>query len=190
MYTDASTASRCSASNGTRSVVLGALAISSAAAVAGTLAAVRRAVRLPPAEAMRPEPPAVYRPTLLDRSGLGDLLPQAARMIFRELERKPVKAAMSCVGISMAVAILVLGSFTMDSINYIIYFQFGLSQRQDLLVTFVEPTTAGALHELQHLPGVVQCEPIRSHGHAVPFRPPHAPRGHHRRESAAGGCTG
>ncbi len=144
------------------SVIASALLISSAAAVAGTLLAVRRAVRLPPAEAMRPEPPAVYRPTLLDRSGLGGFLPQAARMVFRELERKPVKAAMSCVGISMSVGILVLGSFTMDSINYIIDFQFGLSQRQDLMVSFVEPTTASALYELRHLPGVVQCEPIRS----------------------------
>jgi putative ABC transport system permease protein len=145
-------------------VMAGALAISSAAAVIGTLAAVRRAVRLPPAEAMRPEPPAVYRPTLLDRSGLGELLPQAARMIFRELERKPLKAAMSCVGVSMAVAILVLGSFTLDSINYIIDFQFTLSQRQDLLVAFPEPVSASALYELRNLPGVVQCEPFRSTG--------------------------
>ncbi len=152
------------------SVVLGALLISSAAAVAGTLFAVRRAVALPPAEAMRPEPPAVYRPTLLDRSGLGEFLPQAARMIFRELERKPIKAAMSCLGISMAVAILVLGAFTMDSINYIMNFQFALSQRQDLLVTFTEPTTAGALYELQHLPGVVRCEPIRSTATRFHFR--------------------
>ncbi len=144
------------------SVVLGALLISSAAGVAGTLFAVRRAVRLPPAEAMRPEPPAVYRATMLDRSGLGEFLPQAARMIFRELERKPIKAALSCVGISMAVAVLVLGSFTMDSINYIMDFQFGLSQRQDLMVVFSEPATASALYELQHLPGVVQCEPVRT----------------------------
>ena len=141
------------------SVVVGALLISSAAAVAGTLAAVRRAVRLPPAEAMRPEPPAVYRPTLLDRSGLGEFLPQAARMIFRELERKPIKAAMSCVGISMSVAILILGSFTLDSINYIIDFQFGLSQRQDLMVAF-----RGAGHRL----GVVRIaapagrDPVRA----------------------------
>ena len=145
-------------------VLAAALLISSAAAVAGTLAAVRRAVRLPPAEAMRPEPPAVYRPSVLDRSGLGDLLPQAARMILRELERKPVKAALSCVGISMAVAILVLGSFTLDSINYIMEFQFTLSQRQDLLVAFPEPVTASAVHELRNLPGVIQCEPFRSTG--------------------------
>jgi len=144
------------------SVVASALLISSAAAVVGTLAAVRRAVRLPPAEAMRPEPPAVYRPTLIDRTGLGDLLPQAARMIFREIERKPVKAALTVLGISMAVSVLILGSFTLDAINYIINFQFVLSQRQDVIVAFVEPASADALHDLEHLPGVVQVEPIRS----------------------------
>jgi putative ABC transport system permease protein len=143
------------------SVMGGALIVSSVAAVAGTLAAVRRAMRLPPAEAMRPEPPAVYRPTLIDRSGLGEFLPQAARIILRELERRPVKAAMACLGISLAVAILVLGSFTLDSINHIIDFQFHLSQRQDIIVSFAEPATAGAFHELSQLPGVIRCEPIR-----------------------------
>jgi putative ABC transport system permease protein len=143
-------------------VIVLALAISSLAAVAGTLASVRRAVRLPPAEAMRPETPAVYRPTILDRSGLGNLLPQATRMIFREIERRPIKAGLSILGISMAVAVLILGSFSLDSINYIIYFQFVLSQRQDVIVALVEPTSGHALHELRNLPGVVQVEPLRS----------------------------
>ena len=39
-------------------------------AVLGTLAAVSRAVALPPAEAMRPEPPAAYRPTVVERLGI------------------------------------------------------------------------------------------------------------------------
>lgn len=145
-------------------VIATALAISLASAVLGTLAAVRRAIRLPPAEAMRPEPPAVYRPTLLDRSGLGGLLPQAARIVWRELERKPVKAGLSCVGISMSVGILILGSFTLNSIDYIIDYSFVLAQRQDLMVTFPEPLSAHAAYELQKLPGVVRCEPYRSTG--------------------------
>ena len=153
------------------SVMSSALGISTIAAVAGTLAAVRRAVKLPPAEAMRPEPPAVYRPTLLDRSGLGAFLPQAARMIFRELERRPVKAALACLGISMAISILILGSFALDSINYIIQFQFEWSQRQDLLVSFVEPASARSIHDLEHLPGVVRCEPIRGTAARFHFGP-------------------
>lgn len=155
-------------------VVLAALGISGAAAVLGTLAAVRRAVRLPPAEAMRPEPPAVYRPTLIDRSGLGALLPQTGRIILRELERKPIKAALSCLGIALAVAVLVLGSFVIDALDYIIEYQFFRSQRQDLIVSFVEPTSARALHELERLPGVLQCQPLRSV--ATRFRSGHRSR--------------
>ena len=132
------------------------------AAAVGTWAVVRRAVKLPPAEAMRPEPPAVYRPSVLDRSRFGSLMSQATRMIVRELERKPLKAAISCLGIGLAIAILVLGSFTLDSINYILDFQFQLSQRQDLIVSFVEPLSASSVHDLMHLPGVIRAEPIRS----------------------------
>src|SRR4029077_16059431 len=43
-------------------VALMALGASAFAAVGGTLNVIRRAVRLPPAEAMRPEPPMAYRP--------------------------------------------------------------------------------------------------------------------------------
>ena len=64
-------------------VVLQAVLLTTAAAVVGTLTAVRRAVVLPAAEAMRPEPPAEYRATLLERIGLHHLLPPAGRMILR-----------------------------------------------------------------------------------------------------------
>ena len=42
--------------------------MSAAAATAGVFSAVRRAARLPPAEAMRPEPPANYRPALIEHT--------------------------------------------------------------------------------------------------------------------------
>ena len=51
-------------------IVLAAAAISVAAASLGSLGAVRRAVALPPAEAMRPEPPARFRTTRLESLGL------------------------------------------------------------------------------------------------------------------------
>jgi putative ABC transport system permease protein len=41
-----------------------AMGLSSAAALVGTFGAVRRAIVLPPAQAMRPEPPATYKPTV------------------------------------------------------------------------------------------------------------------------------
>ncbi|MDO8270566.1 MAG: ABC transporter permease, partial [Gammaproteobacteria bacterium] len=48
-----------------------ALLVSLAGAFSGALSAVRKAVRLPPAEAMRPEPPARFTPGALERLGIG-----------------------------------------------------------------------------------------------------------------------
>ena len=50
-------------------------------------------------------------------------------------------------------------------------FQFRVAQRQDLTITFTEATQHATLHEVEHLPGVMQCQPFRSvatrlrHGH-------------------------
>lgn len=131
------------------------------AATLGTLTALGRASRLPPAQAMRPEPPANYRPTLVERLGLRRFIPQALRMILRKLERNPTKSVLSTFGISMAVAVLILGSFTLDAVTYIMDFQFRRAQRQDMTVTFVEPTNQSTLHDVYRTPGVVNCEPFR-----------------------------
>jgi putative ABC transport system permease protein len=152
-------------------VVLGALTVSFAAASLGALAAVRRAVSLPPAEAMRPEPPPKYGPTLIERIGLARFVPQIARMILRQIERKPIKSLTAILGVAMSVAILMLGSFSLDAIRYIINFQFRLAQRQQVTVSFVEPTSSTARFDLQQLPGVTQVQPFRAvatnirHGH-------------------------
>lgn len=153
-------------------VVFLAVLISGGAAVVGTFAAVAHAVRLPPAEAMRPEPPAEFRPTVVERMGLSDFLPQAARMILRQLERRPLKSALSSLGIAMAVAVLVLGSFGEDAINYMMEFQFFVVQRDDMTISFVEPTTGRVLNEVGQLPGVMYAEPFR----AIPVRLRHGHR--------------
>jgi putative ABC transport system permease protein len=138
-----------------------AMGITGGAAIGGTLGAVWRAMRLPPAEAMRPEPPATFRPTVVERLGLQRLFSPAARMVLRQLERYPVKAGMSVFGIATAVAVLVVGRFMLDSINYVIEAQFFYAQRQDITVTFIEPASGRILHDLTHLPGVQYAEPFR-----------------------------
>ncbi len=145
-------------------VLLLTFVVSAGAAVLGTAGAVRAAVALPPAQAMRPEPPATFRPTLIERIGLKGLLSQPARMILRQLERKPVNALLSVLGMAMAVSILIVGNFSTDALDFMMEFQFSASQRQDMTVAFVEPTSASSLYEIAHLPGVVTCEPFRSVG--------------------------
>jgi putative ABC transport system permease protein len=147
-------------------VVLLAAVIGACSALIGVLGAVRQAVSLPPAEALRPEPPARYRPTLVERIGLQRYLGQPSRMILRHLERKPLKSLLSTLGISLATAVLVLGNFSSNVVDYLLDFQFNLTQRQDLTVAFVEPVSWKGFHELSRMPGVLQVEPFRS----VPVR--------------------
>ncbi len=143
-------------------MILLTLAICGGAGVLGTLGAIRSAIRLPPAEAMRPEPPANYRPTIIERMGLQRLFSQSARMILRNLERRPVRAVLSSFGIALAVSILVMGSFTEDALDYMMEFQFNMSQRQDITISFVEPAPAQAYYDMRHLPGVRRCEAFRA----------------------------
>jgi putative ABC transport system permease protein len=145
-------------------MALAATSVTAIAALAGTASAVRRGVRLPPAQAMRPEPPAQYRATFIERLGLQQHLAPTTRMILRQLERRPVRAAMTTLGIALATGIMVSGVFFPDSMDFIVDAEFRLASREDLAVTFIENTERGALHELASLPGVRLVEPFRSVG--------------------------
>ena len=140
--------------------------IALAAAALGALGAVRRAVRLPPAEAMRPEPPAGFRAGWLERSGLSARLPSSARMIARNIARRRGKSFLAVLGIGCAVGILLVGRFGLDAMRDMMQVQFQVVQRDDATVIFTEPESAGIRHELARLPGVLGVEPFRS----VPVR--------------------
>jgi putative ABC transport system permease protein len=162
------------------SVVITAVLLTAGAALVGVIRAVRKAVRLPPAEAMRAPPPPVYRATFVEKLGFHRVLDQPTRIILRNLERQPIKAALTTLGIASACGILVSGLFFTGTIDHIIYVQYGLAQREDVAVAFGAPVSRAALHELRALPGVHYAEPIRS----VPVRLRH---GHRRYDTAIEG---
>jgi putative ABC transport system permease protein len=142
-------------------VVIGAALIAVTAGVAGTLYSVRNAVKLPPAQAMRPEPPDIYHATLVERLGLQRLFSQPTRMILRHVERRPVKSLMTTLGIAMAGGIMVVSGFQEGAIDYMIEVQYGLSQRADIIVNYTEPTSARSLYSLRGLRGIEQVEGFR-----------------------------
>jgi len=132
------------------------------AAVLGTAGGLHRVFQLQPAEAMRPEAPPVFRRTLTERLGFSVLLDPAARMILRNLERRPMRSALSVLGIGLGIGILVMSRFQSGAIEEMIEVQFGFAQRDDLAVVFSEPTSARAASELAALPGVRSVEAFRS----------------------------
>lgn len=143
-----------------------AIAISAGAAFLGAILAVRRVVALPPAEAMRPEPPANFRAGLLERIRLQKLFSPATRMIVRNVERRRWKAMLSILGIALAVAVLVVGRYSFDALDYIIDVHFRTAQREDATITFNNPRTSRARFDVTHLPGVLHAETFRT----VPVR--------------------
>ncbi|TWT79200.1 FtsX-like permease family protein [Planctomycetes bacterium CA13] len=140
------------------------------AALLGTYVSVRGAVRLPPAEAMRPEPPPSFRLSIIERMLPKHALAPEMRMVVRNLSRRPIKAFLSVIGIAMAVAIMILGNFSLDAMNYMMDFQFRMAQRQDLTVTFVEPATESVMYEVQTLAGVLQSETMRAVATRIRFQ--------------------
>jgi putative ABC transport system permease protein len=122
-----------------RSALALALLVSAGAATAGVFSAVRRAVRLPPAEAMRPEPPVSYRPALVERTGIGRFFSHTFRIAIRNLERKPLQAFFTVTGLALATGILIVPNCFRDGVQAILEFQWDVVQRQDIGVGLVEP---------------------------------------------------
>ena len=154
-------------------VVAIALGVTVLAAASGTLLAVHRAARLAPAEGMRPETPPAYRATLLERLGLQRLMGQPSRMILRHIERRPLKSLLTVFGIACAGGLMMVGNYQRGAIDFMVDVQFRQAAREDLAVTFVEPTSARALFELAQLPGVRHVEGFRDVAANLRFGPYH-----------------
>jgi putative ABC transport system permease protein len=152
-----------------------AIAVSGGAAVIGALNAVRGAVRLAPAEGMRPAAPTVFRPLLLEWLGWGALLSPPMRMVLRNIERRPGRAATSIIGVAFAAAVLVVGTFAFDSARYMSELQFTRVEREALSVAFTSARPVSVRHELAAIDGVTAVELYR----VVPIR---IHKGHHSRQ--------
>lgn len=159
-----------------------ALGISLGASVLGVLTVVWQAVKLPPAEAMRPEPPADFKPSFFERIGLTRFFSPAFRMALRNIERRPWQAVFTCCGLALATGLMVLPGAMSDSIDHLLTFQWNSVERQDVAVFLSEPSSRKGLHDLEHLPGVIRAEPIRS----VPAR---LRFGHHHRKLSVTGIS-
>jgi putative ABC transport system permease protein len=75
------------------------------------------------------------------------------------------------------------GMFFMDAMTFAMEVQFNVAQRQDLMVSFVEPASPRAFYELANLEGVMHLEPMRS----VPAR---LRLGHRSRQTGITGLVG
>lgn len=147
-------------------LVLGAFAVSAAAAAAGALGAVRRAALLPPAEAMRPEAPARFGRSVFERVLPRGSVTPIGRIILRNLTRRPLRTAAAVLGVGLSVGLVHVTLIFFDAFRYSMSLQFRGAQRQELTVAFTAPRAPGVRHDLAGLPGVERVELFR----AVPVK--------------------
>lgn len=132
---------------------VGAVMVSLLAGLVGSIISVRRVILLPPAEAMRPAAPPSY-----GQGGIGRYLTRqlgtAARMVAREISRRPMRTVLSAVGIGAATGIIVVGQHFSDAMNYLVDFYIQAQQRETVAVGFVNPLSQDQAGFLEALPGV------------------------------------
>jgi putative ABC transport system permease protein len=150
------------------SLLLIAVSACIAGALSGAWLAIKKAVDLPPAEAMRPEAPANFKAGIVERLGMARLLSPSVRMIVRNVERKPAQGLISSLGVAMSIAILTIGMFMFDGLNYLMELQFQVIQREDLTISFDEIVNDSVRYDLEKLEGVAYVETF--HNSAARFR--------------------
>lgn len=152
-------------------VILFGCMLAALACMIGVSGAVWQAVRLPPAEAMRPEPPAKFRKSFLERLKIHHMVSTTMLMALRNLERKPWQSFFTMLGLSLAAAIPIIPGAVRDGIAYVMEFEWGLAQRQDATINLIEHGSYAVWTEIQGFPGVMASEVFRKvpghihHGH-------------------------
>jgi putative ABC transport system permease protein len=163
-------------------VFLAAAGLSFAAAALGALGGMRAALALTPAVAMTAPPPPVYRRGLVERLGRRAGFSAVSHMIVRHIARWPGRAGITVFGVGLSVGLLFATTQFLDSSRAMLDGFFFRAQKQDLMVSFIEPRSEAALFALAQIPGVLRVEPGRavavrlSHGNRVERGAMKAPR--------------
>jgi putative ABC transport system permease protein len=149
-----------------------AFVVLSAVSLSGAVHSVLGAARLPPADALRPPSPARYRMLMMDRLGLGAVLPASARMVVRGIERRPSRTLLGAAGIAAALAMMAGALSLFDASTRMIDVQFRIGHRETLAIQLVSPVPVAMATRFQSLPGVTRVELTRT----IPVRIRHAGR--------------
>lgn len=144
-------------------VVLGnASALAIGAALIGALGGVQQAARLTPAVAMNPPPPSVYKSGAVESFGRWLGLRSVGEMILRHMARWPLRSSITVFGVALALGLLYATLQFTDGTKAMMDTYFTRAQKQDMMVTLIEPREAAVLRDLEKLPGVMRVESSRT----------------------------
>jgi putative ABC transport system permease protein len=135
--------------------------ISMGCALFGSSQGAWAALRLKPAEAMRPQPPKTGGAIFLERwRWLWQRLDFGWRMTFRNIVRQRTRSAVTVFAAMMGAALTLTGFTLQTSLHYLLDFQFEKIMRSDFDLIFKDERDVAALDEARRLPGVTRAEPL------------------------------
>ncbi len=141
-------------------IFLKAIAISVGFSILGTIRGVRFAARLEPAEAMRPPPPEKGAKILLERIGfLWGKLTFRWKMVLRAIFRNPFRSTVCVLASLIATAIIFMAFSMVDSLNYLINYEFENISRQDFAIALRDPKGRRVTDEVKNIPQISEVEP-------------------------------
>ncbi len=135
-------------------VIVTAAFISIGSALAGTMHSLWMAAKQTPADAMRPEAPAQYKVSFIEKTKINRWLTQPSRIIVRNIQRRYIRTALSIIGIAAACSTMISSGFFKDSIDYIVHAQLILAHKEDMTISFIEPTSYRAIYDLKETQGI------------------------------------
>lgn len=127
----------------------------------GTLRGVKRVADLNPAEAMRPPPPRQGGAILLERfPALWELCGFGWRTILRNIFRNKARSLIGVFAAAMGASIVISTLGMVDSLKYMVEFQYSKTLLADFTLNFRDELDYGAVYESARLTGIVGVEPV------------------------------
>ena len=139
-----------------------AVTASVAAAALGGLFALRRIFALTPAVAMRPPTPPDYSGRQIFGDWIVRFLDQPTRMVMRRLIRHPGRSFGAIIGVAAGMALSAGMLSVMSGFDATVETTFGVIDRSDLSVSYIEPLSDRTLFSLQQMDGVIEVEGTRA----------------------------
>jgi putative ABC transport system permease protein len=121
----------------------------------------KRVLEIDPAQAMRAEAPSSGKRVFLERIGfIWNRLTFGWKMSIRNVFRSRTRTLFTIVGMMATIMFFMVSLFFLDSIDYILYQNFFVFQKQDYKITFSKPSSYFDALELGSIEGVRKVEPV------------------------------
>ncbi|MGE5678555.1 MAG: ABC transporter permease, partial [Pseudomonadota bacterium] len=121
----------------------------------------KRVLGIDPAQAMRSETPMSGKRVFLERVGfIWNRLSFGWKMSIRNIFRSRTRTLFTIAGMMATIMFFMVSLFFLDSIDYLLYQNFCVFQRQDYKISFAGPASYYDALELESIDGIRKVEPL------------------------------